>query len=407
MGPLEGVRVLDLTRVLAGPLAGQILADLGCDVVKVERPGEGDDTRGWGPPFARDAAGRETGESAYFQSVNRGKRSVSIDLAVPEGAALVRRLAGVADVLIQNFRPGVLARHGLDHATLAAAHPRLVYCSISGFGQTGPRAREPGYDPIAQALGGMMSVTGPAPGADGDSEPVRCGVAVIDVLTGVYTALAVSAALHHRRDTGLGQHIDIGLLDVQLASLVNIAQSYLSAGVVGGRMGSAHPSVVPSQVFRATDGWMMVSAANDLQFRRLCEAAGRPELPADARFATNEARVRHRDVVVPVIAAIFAGRAVAEWVAVLNGAGVSCAPINDVAQAFAEPQVRARGTRIELPDPDLGTVAMVASPLRFSASPVEYHRPPPRLGAHTGEVLRDWLALEEEEIAALRGGAIP
>jgi crotonobetainyl-CoA:carnitine CoA-transferase CaiB-like acyl-CoA transferase len=402
LGPLDGVRVIDVTRILAGPLATQVLADLGCDVVKIERPGVGDDTRGWVPPRARDADGREVPDSAYFQSVNRGKRSVTVDLASPDGAALVTRLAASADVFVENFKVGALARQGLDYPTLAAINPRLVYCSITGYGQTGPMATEPGYDPIAQARGGMMSITG----SPDDGEPVRCGVAVIDVLTGVYTALAVTAALHRRRDTGRGQYIDMALLDVQMASLVNVGQSYLSAGVVAKPLGSAHPSVVPSQAFRASDGYVMLSAANDAQFARLCRAAGRADLLDDARFATNEARVRHRAEVEPVIAAFIATRPRAFWVAELSAAGVSCAPINNIAEAFAEPQVVARGLRVELPDPRLGVVPVVASPLRFSESTVEYRRPPPVLGEHTADVLRSWLGMDDAEISKLRDGGV-
>ncbi len=402
MGPLDGVRVVDVTRILAGPLASQVLGDLGCDVVKIERPGVGDDTRGWVPPRARDADGREVSDSAYFQSVNRGKRSVTVDLAVPEGAALVARLAATADVFIENFKVGTLARQGLDYATLAAINPGLVYCSITGYGQTGPMAAEPGYDPIAQALGGMMSITG-SPDA---KEPVRCGVAVVDVLTGVYTALAVTAALHRRRDTGRGQYIDMALLDVQMASLVNVGQSYLSAGVVAKPLGTAHPSVVPSQAFRASDGHVMISAANDAQFARLCRTAGRADLLDDPRFVTNEARVLHRSEVEPVIAAFMATRSRAFWVSELSAAGVSCAPINNIAEAFAEPQVVARGVRVELADARLGVVSAIASPMRFSESAVEYRRPPPVLGEHTDEVLRGWLGMHDAEIAKLRDAGI-
>jgi len=402
LGPLDGMRVVDLTRILAGPLASQVLADLGCDVVKIERPGVGDDTRGWVPPRARDADGREVPDSAYFQSVNRGKRSVAVDLSAAAGAALVARLAAGADIFIENFKVGTLARLGLDYATLSAVNPALVYCSITGYGQTGPLAAQPGYDPIAQARGGMMSITG----SPDDDEPVRCGVAVVDVLTGVYAALAVTAALNRRCETGRGQHIDMSLFDVQMASLVNVGQSYLSAGVVAKPLGTAHPSVVPSQAFRASDGHVMLSAANDAQFARLCRAAGRADLIQDPRFATNEARVRHRAEVEPVIAAFMATRTRAYWVSELSKAGVSCAPINDIAEAFAEPQAVARGIRVELPDPRLGVVPVVASPMRFSESTVEYRRPPPVLGEHTAEVLRDWLGMDDAEIVALGDAGI-
>lgn len=396
MGPLAGVRVLDLTRVLAGPLCGQILADMGCDVVKVERPVTGDDTRSWIPPSARGPGGDDVAVATYFQSVNRGKRSVAVDITNPSGAELVASLGAVADVVIENFKAGDLARHGLDHVSLRTRHPGLVYCSITGFGQTGPNASLPGYDPIVQALCGMMGVTG-AP----DGEPSRCGVAVIDVITGVYAALAVAGALYRRRDTGCGQYIDLSLLDVGLASMVNVAQAYLAAGVVGVRMGNAHPSVVPSQVFHAADGHLMLTVGNDAQFERLCRACGHPELAQDPRFATNESRVAHRDVLVPVLEGILGGRERAFWLAALGSAGVPCAPVNDIREAFADRQVHARGMRIEVPDPVMGSVPMVASPLRFSESAVEYRRPPPALGAHTAEVLSEWLGMGSGEIRAL------
>jgi crotonobetainyl-CoA:carnitine CoA-transferase CaiB-like acyl-CoA transferase len=406
LGPLAGIRVLDLTRVLAGPFAGQILADLGAEVVKVERPGTGDDTRAWGPPFLKDHEGKDTHESTYFICANRGKRSITVDLAHAQGQALVRELAARADVLLENYKVGDLARHGLDYAALAATNPGLVYCSITGYGQTGPYAGRPGYDPIAQALGGMMSVTGERDDLPGGG-PQRAGVAVIDVMTGVYSALAVTAALQHRHGTGKGQHIDMALLDVQVASMINIAQAYLGAGVVSGRIGTGHPSVVPSQIFRATDGHVMLTAGNDAQFERFCEVAGRADLLADARFADNEARVRNRDHTIPEVAAIIGARPTAFWVEQLVAVGVPCAPINDMAQVFADPQVRARGLRVDLPDPVAGTLGLVGSPMRFSESEVEYRLPPPRLGEHAEAVLRDWLGLDGEAVARLRAeGAI-
>lgn len=406
MGPLAGIRVLDLTRILAGPFAGQILADLGAEVVKVERPGTGDDTRAWGPPFLKDRDGNETRESTYFLCANRGKRSITANLAHPQGQALVRDLAAKADVLLENYKVGDLVRHGLDYATLSATNPALIYCSITGYGQFGPYADRPGYDPIAQALGGMMSVTGERDDLAGGG-PQRAGVAVIDVMTGVYSALAVTAALQHRHASGKGQHIDMALLDVQVASMINVAQAYLGAGVVGRRIGSAHPSVVPSQVFRASDGYVMLTAGNDSQFQRLCEVAGRADLLGDARFVSNEARVRNRDHVIPAIAAVIEARPTAFWVEGLIAAGVPCAPINDVAQVFDDPQVRARGLRIDLPDAVAGTLGLVANPMRFSDSAVEYRLPPPRLGEHTESVLRDWLDLSADDVGRLRSaGAV-
>ena len=406
MGVLSGLRVLDLTRVLAGPYCTQILADLGADVVKVERPGTGDDTRAWGPPFARDAAGCATAMSTYFQCANRGKRSLTADLAHPRGRDLVARLAGRADVLVENFKTGDLARHGLDHATLRARHPRLVYCSITGYGQTGPYARRPGYDPIAQALGGLMSVTGEPDHLPGGG-PQRCGVAVVDTATGIYAALAVLAALRHRDATGEGQHIDMALLDVQVSLMINVAQAWLGAGEVGTRMGTAHPSVVPSQAFRAADGHLVLAAGNDAQFASFCAAAGRAELCGDPRFATNEARVRNREVVIPVVAGIVALHPRAHWVERLNAAGVPCAPVNDVAAVFDDPQVRARGMRVDLGGGADGAVPAVASPLRLSAEPPEYLHPPPALGAHTDIVLAEWLGIGPGDVHGLRAaGAV-
>ncbi|MFO1318213.1 MAG: CoA transferase [Burkholderiales bacterium] len=398
MSVLNGVRVLDLTRVLAGPLTGQILADMGCDVVKIERPGTGDDTRGWVPPFARDSDGGSTDVSAYFLSANRGKRSVTVDLDHADGCALVQRLATHADVLVENYRVGDLARRGLDHASLSALNPRLVYCSITGYGQTGPYAERPGYDPIAQAFGGLMSITGVPAG-----EPVRCGVSIVDILTGIYGAVAVAGALFGRASTGLGQHVDLALLDVQVASLVNVAQAYLSSGVTPARMGSAHPSVVPSQVFPASDGYLMLTAGNDGQFDRLCDVLDRRDLAQDERFATNRQRVRHRDALIAILSEVLVTRSRAAWVEACTAVGVPCAPINSVAEAFDDPQVRHREMTFGMPDPALGMVTLLASPLRFSATPVEYRRPPPRLGEHTAEVLHDWLGLDAAAVATLRG----
>jgi crotonobetainyl-CoA:carnitine CoA-transferase CaiB-like acyl-CoA transferase len=397
MGPLAGIRVLDLSRVLAGPLTGQILADMGCDVVKVERPGGGDDTRQWAPPFAVDESGRESDMSTYFQCANRGKRSITVDMGRPEGVDLVTRLADRADVLIENFKVGTLARAGLGYDTLSARNPGLVYCSITGYGATGPYAAQPGYDPIVQAYGGLMDITG-EPGR----EPSRCGVAVVDILTGVYGATGIASALFRRTQTGRGQQLDLGLLDVQMASLVNVAQNYLGAGVVGTRMGSAHPSVVPSQVFAAADGYLMMTAGNDQQFATLCAVIGQPGLAEDPKYKTNRARVQHRKEIVATLEAAFRTGPRHVWGERLSAAGVPCAPVNTIDEAFANPQVVARGTRVDIPDPVLGEVSTVASPLRFSEDAVEYRRPPPRLGEHTREVLEEWLGMAASEVEVLR-----
>jgi crotonobetainyl-CoA:carnitine CoA-transferase CaiB-like acyl-CoA transferase len=400
-GALGHIRVLDLSRVLAGPWASQVLADLGAEVIKVERPGTGDDTRAWGPPWLRDAAGRETGESAYFASANRGKRSIAVDLARPEGRDLVRRLAERADVLLENYRVGSLARHGLAYADLAALNPRLVYCSITGFGQTGPYRDRAGYDFLVQAMGGLMSVTGEPDGAPGGG-PMKVGVAIADLLTGMYAATAVLAALAWRERSGRGQHVDLSLLDVQVAALAYQAQNYLATGRPPERMGNAHPSIVPYQSFATRDGHLVLAVGNDGQFARLCQVMGRPDLADDARFATNAARVENRRTLVPVLESILSGRSSGEWMAALEPAGIPCGPINDLARVFADPQVVHRGARVEVSHPLAGTTPLVASPIRLSATPVEHRTPPPLLGQHTREVLVELLGLGEDELDALR-----
>ena len=398
---LHGIRVLDLSRILAGPLATQTLADLGAEVIKIERPGKGDDTRGWGPPFLKDGDGCDTSDSTYFASCNRGKKSVTLDLSRPEGQKLVRQLAQRCDVLVENFKVGDLARFGLDFPALRASHPRLVYCSITGYGQDGPYAARPGYDPIAQAIGGLMSVTGTR-----DGPPQRVGVAVVDILTATYAAISILAALRHRDATGLGQHIDLSLLDVQVASMINVAQAYLSAGVVGQRNGNEHPSVVPSQSFPCQDGSIMLAAANDGQFARLCAALGLPGLAQEARFRTNDARVHNREALNGLLNERFGQKPVAHWTRVMVEAGLPCGPINDVAQAFADAQVQARGMRIEVDHPAAGALPLLASPMRLSGSPVEYRRAPPLLGQHTDEVLAGLLGMDAHAIAALRSAQV-
>ena len=400
-GALEGVRVLDLSRVLAGPWAGQLLADLGADVVKVERPGAGDDTRAWGPPWLNDPEGNSTGESAYYLSANRNKRSVTIDIATEEGQRLVRRLAGKADVVLENFKVGGLAQYGLDYASLKAVNPRLVYCSITGFGQSGPYASRAGYDFLIQGMGGLMSLTGRPDGTEG-AGPMKVGVALTDIMTGLYATVAVLAALKRREQSGEGQHIDLALLDVQIASLANQAANYLVGGVVPKRMGNAHPNIVPYQEFPTADGYMIVAVGNDSQFSNLCKTLGKPEWASDERFSTNPQRVKHRSELIALIHGMTVRRTTDEWVAAMEAAGVPCGPINTLDRVFADPQVQARGTRIEMPHPLAKDVALVANPIRLSESPVQYRRAPPTLGQHTEEVLSDWLAASSTEIDGLR-----
>ncbi len=405
-GPLSHIRVLDLSRVLAGPWCTQSLADLGAEVIKVEKPDGGDDTRAWGPPWLQDASGRDTGESAYYLSCNRGKKSVAIDFTHAEGRRIVRELAQHCDVLVENFKVGGLAKYGLDWDSLRAIHPRLVYCSITGFGQDGPYAERPGYDFIVQGMGGLMSVTGEPDGAPGGG-PQKVGVAVADLFTGLYATVAVLAALTFRDRTGQGQHIDLALLDAQVAMLANQNMNFLVSGQAPGRMGNAHPNIVPYQTFASADGHLILAVGNDAQFRRFCELAGRAELADDARFATNRARVAHRAELVPLLEPLLRQRTTHDWVGSLEAAGVPCGPINRLNDVFADPQVRHRGLRIDLPHPAAGSVPLVASPLRLSASPVEHAAPPPLLGQHTNEILRDLLGLAEADLAQLReNGAI-
>ncbi|MCL4798562.1 MAG: CoA transferase [Burkholderiales bacterium] len=398
-GALCGVRVLDLSRILAGPACTQVLGDLGADVIKVERPGDGDDTRRWGPPFVRDAHGRDTTESAYYLSTNRNKRSIAIDLSAAQGQRLVRALAERSDVLIENHKVGALARFGLGYAQLRESHPKLVYCSITGFGQDGPYAQRTGYDFLAQGMGGIMSVTG-AP----DGEPMKVGVGITDVMTGMYAAIAILAALRHRDASGQGQHVDLALLDTQVAWLINAGQYYLTSGEVPPRLGNGHPNIVPYEVFPASDGYFILAVGNDAQFRRLCECAEVAELADDPRFASNASRVRNRDVLVPMLKQVTARRAVAEWVQALERLQVPCGPVNRIDQVFADPQVVHRGMRVTLdyPGSAADTVDLIGSPIRLSDTPVQYRRPPPRLGQHTDEVLREVLGIDDAELRSLR-----
>lgn len=400
-GALSHIRVLDLSRVLAGPWSGQILADLGADVIKVERPGSGDDTRAWGPPFLKDESGRDTSEAAYFLSANRNKQSVTIDFTQTEGQALVRKLAAESDILIENFKVGGLAAYGLDYESLKAINPRLIYCSITGFGQFGPYAKRAGYDFMIQGLGGLMSLTGRSDQEEG-AGPVKVGVALTDILTGLYSSVAILAALTARETTGRGQHIDMALLDVQVACLANQAMNYLTTGVPPRRLGNAHPNIVPYQDFPTADGDFILTVGNDGQFRKFCEVAGHPEWADDPRFASNKARVANRAELIPLIRQATVFKTTAEWVAALEAVGVPCGPINDLAAVFEDPQVLARGLKVELPHALAGAVAQVASPLRLSDTPVEYRMAPPRLGEHTASVLERVLGLSAEAIERLR-----
>ncbi|GAB4358123.1 MAG: CaiB/BaiF CoA-transferase family protein [Immundisolibacter sp.] len=404
-GPLAGLRVLDLSRVLAGPWCSQLLADMGAEVIKLERPGRGDDTRSWGPPYLKDREGRDTPDAAYFLAANRGKQSVTVDFTRPEGQALVRELAAVSDVLLENFKVGDLARYGLDYATLSAINPRLVYCSITGFGQTGPLASRPGYDFIIQAMGGLMSVTGERDDRPGGG-PQKLGIAYADMTTGMHAAIGVLAALVQRGVSGRGQYIDLALLDVQVASMAVMAMNYFIGGKVPGRYGNAHPNIVPYEVFQAADGPLVLAVGNDAQFARLCQVAGVPELALDARFASNTARVRNREALIARLQAVFATRSAQAWEDALCAAGVPCGRINDMAQVFELPQVRARGMKISLDHPAAGPLPLVGSPLRFSDTPVEYRLPPPRLGEHTDAVLGGLLGKSAAEIAALRAAGV-
>jgi len=405
-GPLSGLRVLDMSRVLAGPWSGQLLADFGADVVKVERPGVGDDTRGWGPPYLKDAAGKETDEAAYYMSANRAKRSLTLDISKPEGQKICAALARRSDILLENYKAGGLAKYGLDYDSLKASNPRLIYCSITGFGQTGPYAARAGYDMIIQGAGGFMSLTGERDDLPGGG-PQKGGVAVADLMTGMYATVAVLAALAWREKSGAGQYIDLALLDTQVSWLANQAMNYLVGGDVPRRAGNAHQNIVPYGVFPARDGHMILGIGNNTQLTKFLEVAGRVELMQDQRFKTNTLRVQHRDAVVAVIGGITAMRDLDDWLSELQPAGVPCGPINTLDRVFDDPQINARGMRVKIPHALGVDVEYAGNPIRFSASPVDYPRAAPLLGEHTDEVLEEWLSLDDSAIAALRqSGAV-
>ncbi|WP_043312046.1 CaiB/BaiF CoA-transferase family protein [Pseudomonas sp. ML96] len=404
-GALSHIRVLDLSRVLAGPWAGQILADLGAEVIKVERPGSGDDTRHWGPPYIKDADGNDSREAAYFQCANRNKQSLTLDFTQAEGQRLVRELAAQCDVVLENFKVGGLAAYGLDYESLKAVNPRLIYCSITGFGQDGPYAKRAGYDFMIQGLGGLMSLTGKPDGEDG-AGPMKVGVALTDILTGLYATVGVLAALSARELSGQGQYIDVALLDVQVACLANQAMNYLATGSAPKRLGNAHPNIVPYQDFPTADGDFILAVGNDGQFRKFCEVAGLPALPDDSRFSTNKARVANRAELIPLLRQATVFKTTAEWVALLEAAGVPCGPINDLAQVFADPQVQARGLHVDMRNGMGSVTPQVASPLRLSATPVDYRLAPPLLGEHTETLLQRLLGLDAGQIDDLRRNAV-
>jgi crotonobetainyl-CoA:carnitine CoA-transferase CaiB-like acyl-CoA transferase len=405
-GPLSHIRVLDLSRVLAAPWTGQNLADLGAEVIKVERPKQGDDSRAFGPPWLKDASGKETTESAYFACANRGKKSITVDLSKPAGQRVVRELAARCDVLLENYKFGDLARYGLGYDDLKQVNPRLVYCSVTGFGQTGPYRERPGYDFMIQGMAGLMSVTGERDDLPGGG-PQKAGIPIADIMTGMYATIAVCAALAHRAETGVGQHLDLALFDSLTAVLANQGANYLATGKSPGRLGNAHPNIVPYQTFKTADGAVILACGNDNLFRKFCEVASAPRLAGDPRYATNGKRVENRVELTRILDEIFARRTTREWVEMLEAAGVPNGPINTIEQVFAEPQAIARGLRVELAHPAAGKVALTRSPMRFSATPVEHERPPPLLGQHTDEILRGLLGLKDDEVAKLRAdGAV-
>ncbi len=403
--PLSHIRVLDLSRVLAGPWASQNLADLGAEVIKIERPGAGDDTRGWGPPWIKDNDGKDTRDSAYYLSCNRGKKSVTLDISTAEGQGIVRALAAKCDVLLENFKVGTLARYGLAYEQLREVNPRLIYCSITGFGQSGPYAPRPGYDFVFQGMGGLMSITGERDDLPGGG-PMKVGIAITDILTGMYASLAITAAIAHCERGGSGQYIDMALLDSMVAFNANQISGYLVSGNIPRRYGNAHPNVVPYQVFPCRDGHIILAIGNDSQFASFCKVAGRPELAGDERFRLMTGRIVNRDALIPLIAAIMRERGMHEWIEVLEAANVPCGPINNMQQVFEDPQVQHRGLKVEIPTPAGVSCPTVASPMRFSGTPVEYKVPPPALGQHTQEILQGLLGMERQALEALAAKGI-
>lgn len=406
MGALSHIRVLDLSRVLAGPWATQNLADLGADVIKVERPGAGDDTRRWGPPYQRDAEGRDTAEAAYYLAANRNKRSLTLDISCAEGQAIVKALAAQSDVVVENYKVGQLAKYGLDYASLREIKPDLVYCSVTGFGQDGPYASRAGYDFIVQGIGGFMSITGERDGLPGGG-PQKAGVAIADLMTGMYATIAIMAALTHRDRTGVGQYIDMALLDTQVAMLANMNTNYLASDEAPVRWGNAHPNIVPYQTFQTgDDGWIIVAVGNDGQFRKFVEAGGEPELADDERFATNPSRVRHREILVPLLSQMVRKFGKDAWIDKLEAAGVPCGPINTLPEVFSHPQVKARGMQVELPHASGGIAKVVASPMKMSETPPLARTAPPTLGQHSDDILRERLGFDEVKIARLRSEGV-
>ena len=405
-GPLVGYKVLDMSRVLAGPWAGQLLADMGAEVIKIERPIVGDDTRHWGPPYLKDKAGNNTEDAAYYFCANRGKQSVTVDITQPEGQQIIRQLAAQADVLIENYKVGGLKKYGLDYSSLAAINPRLVYCSITGFGQTGPYANRPGYDFLIQGMGGLMSVTGEPTDANGHGGPVRAGVAVTDLFSGMYAANAIQGALLERHSSNLGQHIDIGLLDVQAAVLANQASNYLVGGDVPGRIGNSHPNIVPYQAFATADGHLILAVGNDGQFQRFCEVINQPQLAQDSRYESNRVRVENRESLCALISELMKTANTKDWLQRLESRNVPCGPINTIDQVFADPQILARGMLISMADTRGGEIPLVANPINYSRSTIDYTVPPPELGSSTESILGEYLEYSALDIAALRNKSV-
>jgi crotonobetainyl-CoA:carnitine CoA-transferase CaiB-like acyl-CoA transferase len=405
-GPLVGYKVLDMSRVLAGPWAGQLLADMGAEVIKIERPIVGDDTRHWGPPYLKDKAGNNTEDAAYYFCANRGKQSVTVDITQPDGQQIIRQLAAQADVLIENYKVGGLKKYGLDYSSLAAINPRLVYCSITGFGQTGPYANRPGYDFLIQGMGGLMSVTGEPTDANGHGGPVRAGVAVTDLFSGMYAANAIQGALLERHSSNLGQHIDIGLLDVQAAVLANQASNYLVGGDVPGRIGNSHPNIVPYQAFATADGHLILAVGNDVQFQRFCEVINQPQLAQDSRYESNRARVENRESLCALINELIKTANTKDWLQRFESSNVPCGPINTIDQVFADPQILARGMLISMADTRGGEIPLVANPINYSRSTIDYTVPPPELGSSTESILGEYLEYSALDIAALRNKSV-